>query len=83
MPIYAYKCEHNLTHTEAAMIHDNALYTGPCGHEYEVFYQNHAAVDREEANEVCPLCGGKEKERLINTGTSHILKGRGWARDGY
>jgi predicted nucleic acid-binding Zn ribbon protein len=54
-----------------------------CNHEFEVFYQNHGAVEREEPAEACPKCGGLKKKRLINTGTTHILKGKGWARDGY
>lgn len=32
--------------------------------------------------EKCPKCGGKAK-RVMSTGTSFILKGGGWAFDGY
>jgi predicted nucleic acid-binding Zn ribbon protein len=54
-----------------------------CGHHYDVYYQNQAAVTREEPGERCPKCGSTDKERLVNTGTSFILKGSGWAKDRY
>ncbi len=30
----------------------------------------------------CPVCGACV-QRVVSTGTSFILKGRGWAADGY
>lgn len=54
-----------------------------CGVIYEVFYTTMSAVEREEPNEVCEVCLSKKKDRLPPTGTSHILKGKGWYRDGY
>lgn len=54
-----------------------------CEHEYEVFYRSIKSVESEEPEEVCPKCASKEKEKLVNQGTSFLLKGRGWAKDRY
>lgn len=56
-----------------------------CGHEYETLIRSSLEKDREEEekNEACPRCASRAKERLVNTGTSFQLKGRGWARDRY
>lgn len=54
----------------------------PCEHEYEVFYSSIPRAEAEEGDEVCPKCGGKDKKRLISTGTSHTLKGKGWFYNG-
>lgn len=54
-----------------------------CKHEYEVFYTTQSAVEKEEADEQCPKCESKQKERQFPKGTSFILKGKGWARDNY
>lgn len=53
-----------------------------CLNEYTVFYTSVTKAEIEEADERCPSCSGKEKERLISTGTSHILKGK-WFKQGY
>lgn len=80
MPIYRYKC---ITETDRQKHHRDIVGTPTCDHEYEVFYTSVTKAELEEPDEPCPKCGGKEKERLISTGTSHILKGKGWYRDGY
>jgi putative FmdB family regulatory protein len=54
-----------------------------CEHEYELFYKTFSAVEQEEPEEKCPKCDATEKERLISTNTTFILKGRGWAKDKY
>jgi predicted nucleic acid-binding Zn ribbon protein len=48
-----------------------------------VFYTSQSAVEREERREKCPGCGAKTKKRLVAKGTSFILKGKNWSRDGY
>ncbi len=73
MPIYSYVCVTPKTDKKEQ----------PCNHEYDVLYTSFAAAEREEAEEACPSCGGKEKVRKLPQGTSHILKGKGWARDNY
>jgi putative FmdB family regulatory protein len=64
-------------------IHQYKCQSVGCEHEYEVFYKTPAAVKKEERAETCPKCTSKKKKRLISTGTSFILKGPNWARDGY
>ncbi len=54
-----------------------------CQHEYEQLWLTISSAEREEKDEPCPKCDSKEKERLVNTGTSFQLKGRGWAKDRY
>jgi putative FmdB family regulatory protein len=54
-----------------------------CKKEFEVFYTSQSAVEREEKKEKCPHCGSTRKTRTISKGTSHILKGSGWYKDGY
>ena len=56
-----------------------------CSHEYETLIKSSLEKDREEEarQESCPRCASKDKERLINTGTSFQLKGKGWANDRY
>lgn len=56
-----------------------------CEHEYEALIMASLEKDREEEikNEKCPKCESTEKEKLVNTGTSFQLKGRGWAKDRY
>lgn len=54
-----------------------------CEKEYEVFYRSQSEREREEEGEVCPQCGSNKKEKLVSTGTGFILKGSGWAKDGY
>lgn len=36
-----------------------------------------------ETIEECPKCKSKEIKRLITGGQGFLLKGRGWAKDGY
>lgn len=76
MPIYRYRCT-------TPKAEDNHVTKVACGNEYEVFYLSVSKVSDEEPKEACPACGGTEKERLISQGTSHILKGKGWYKDGY
>lgn len=96
MPIYQYQCETVVTRCPYCGAHKNLPdYRGccsessahyveePCANEYEVFYTSIAKAELEEADESCPDCGGNDKKRLISQGTSHILKGKGWYRDGY
>jgi putative FmdB family regulatory protein len=54
-----------------------------CEKDFEVFYTSQSAVKKEEKMETCPHCGATEKKKKVSTGTSHVLKGTGWARDGY
>lgn len=54
-----------------------------CAMEFEVFYTSIKKVEVEEPEETCPKCGSKKKRRLPPKGTSHVLKGKGWYRDGY
>lgn len=56
---------------------------GKCSHEFEVFYTTQSAAEREEKTEKCPVCGSKRKRRTVSKGTSHILNGKGWYKDGY
>lgn len=81
MPIYQYICR---TETDRTKEHRDIVGTPTCGHEYEVFYTSFGAVEREEAGELCPKCGGAVKQRSeVPTATSFILKGRGWAKTKY
>lgn len=91
-PLYGYRCNSlacpycgkAYADTDAgSCCKETVAHGAPCGHEYEVFYTSVTKAEIEEPDEECPSCGGKEKERLISTGTSHILKGKGWYRDGY
>jgi predicted nucleic acid-binding Zn ribbon protein len=98
MPIYQYQCETLVTRCpycgdekgspegdyRGCCGESSAHYVEEeCGHEYEVFYKSIGEAERDEPSEACPECGGTNKKRLISTGTSHILKGKGWAKDGY
>ncbi len=47
-----------------------------CGHLFE----NVQSI-KDETRPACPVCGG-ETERLISLG-SFVLKGTGWAKQGY
>jgi predicted nucleic acid-binding Zn ribbon protein len=81
MPVYGYLCHTKVTPTETDTSDGQPI---ECGHTFEILYQNHAAVEREEHEETCPKCSGMIKERLaVNTGTSFSLKGGGWAKDRY
>lgn len=84
MPIYAYVCQERVLPEPAPATLEGAIEAlKPCGHEYEVFYLSISRAEVEEPDEACPRCGGKAKKRLISQGTSHILKGTGWAKDNY
>jgi len=50
-------------------------YCDHCGHEKEVILK----LDQEAPS--CPKCG--EKMKIATSCTSFILKGKGWAKDGY
>lgn len=76
MPFYGYKCE-------SIVKADNSKDQFTCGHEYEVFFTSVARAEAEEPSEACPVCGGLEKRRLVAQGTTHVLKGKGWFKDGY
>lgn len=80
-PIYGYECTASVEVTPEGKELPVSRY--PCGHKFEVFYANHAAVEREEPGEACPVCKGTDKTRDTVNKTSHVLKGSGWASDGY
>jgi len=50
-----------------------------CEHAFE-FFKHHTD---EELPEECPECGSDKIEKLVSRGTSFVLKGSGWSRDGY
>lgn len=54
-----------------------------CKHEFDVLYTSISAAEKEEKEEVCPLCKSLKKKKLPPKGTSFELKGTGWARDQY
>lgn len=56
-----------------------ALYTYQCP-EHGEFEAEHPITAPKGAT--CPTCGKKTETRLI-TGTSFVLNGGGWYRDGY
>lgn len=83
MPIYRYQCESlTLPKPEPSSLDSAIEALKPCEHEYEVFYSSIPRAEAEEGEEPCPKCGGKDKKRLISTGTSHTLKGKGWFYNG-
>ena len=49
-----------------------------CHHEWE---QEQRITDA--PLKLCPKCQKPKAKRLISSGTAHVLKGDGWARDGY
>lgn len=77
MPIYRYRCKTQVNFNKGTVIS-----VEHCNQEYDVLYTSQSKVTEEEPKEVCPACGGVEKERLINTGTSFTLKGEGWFHKG-
>lgn len=85
MPIYRYKCSTPMGEPFETIgeYGEEVLDQEICEHEYEVFYSSIPRAEAEEPGEACPKCGGKDKKRLISTGTSHTLKGKGWYKDGY
>jgi predicted nucleic acid-binding Zn ribbon protein len=55
-----------------------------CKKDYTIFFTSQSAVEREERHERCVHCHSRRKKRsTVPKGTSHILKGKGWFRDGY
>lgn len=54
-----------------------------CKAEFELFYTSQSKVKLEEKNEQCPNCKSKKKQKLPPKNTSFVLKGDGWAKDGY
>lgn len=53
-----------------------------CGGKKEVT----RGIKDQEVKPKCPNCfelGNPEMERVISSGTSFVLKGGGWAKDGY
>lgn len=90
-PLYGYKCKSlscpycgkvYADQLAGSCCHETVAHGLPCNHEYEVFYTSVSKAEIEEPSEACPKCDGKDKERLISTGTSHILKGKGWFYNG-
>jgi predicted nucleic acid-binding Zn ribbon protein len=81
MPIYSYQCESFIEVIPEGKTLPVSRH--PCDHKFEVFYRSIGEAERDERSETCPSCGGKNKTKLISQGTSHILKGKGWYRDGY
>jgi putative FmdB family regulatory protein len=49
-----------------------------CGHRWELEQRITAKPQRR-----CPHCHRRTAERLATGGTGHVLRGSGWARDGY
>jgi putative FmdB family regulatory protein len=49
-----------------------------CGHEWE---EQQKITD--PVTKVCPECKKESAQRLISRGNGFILKGGGWAREGY
>jgi len=49
-----------------------------CGHRWESIQNIKDAPEKE-----CPKCKEEKAKRLISGGSSFILKGGGWAVDGY
>jgi len=54
-----------------------------CKNEYDVLFTSISAAEKEEKEEVCPLCKSLKKKKLPPKGTSFSLKGSGWYRDKY
>ncbi len=56
-----------------------------CGHEFEdlvrIKINPDAASSYEEVK--CPICGSDNPEKQVTRSTTFILKGDGWAADGY
>jgi predicted nucleic acid-binding Zn ribbon protein len=84
MPTYRYRCKSII---KARHDEKKDPYFGGrdrvCNHEYDVFYTSIARMEAEEPGEACESCGGLDKERLIVQTGGHILKGKGWFKDGY
>lgn len=51
---------------------------GQCKKKYEYF---HSSSEDKKAN--CPHCGSKDAKKQVSKGTSFVLKGKGWYKDGY
>ncbi len=49
-----------------------------CQKEYEYFHSS-----SEDKIPTCPHCGCQYAKKLVSKNTSHILKGKGWFKDGY
>lgn len=49
-----------------------------CGHEWEAEQPITAKPLKR-----CPKCRKLKAKRQISGGTGHVLKGEGWAKDGY
>ena len=49
-----------------------------CGHEWEAEQPITAKPLKR-----CPKCRKLKAKRLISGGVGHVLKGEGWAKDGY
>lgn len=50
-----------------------------CGIEFERVVRH----DERDTPQTCPDCGHEDVSRSMSKGTSFILKGGGWAKDGY
>lgn len=85
MPIYSYRCttEKDSQFETTDENGQEFMQQETCDHVFDVLYTSVTKAEIEEPDEACPKCGGKEKERLVSKGTSHILKGKGWYKDGY
>ena len=51
---------------------------GRCKRQYEYFHNGSS-----DKKAKCPHCGSQDPKKLPSKKTSHVLKGKGWARDGY
>jgi putative FmdB family regulatory protein len=58
-------------------------YTWECKGCKQVQVVDRTMADIEHGpDEACPLCGGKDFERIISKGTGFILNGSGWYNKG-
>lgn len=51
---------------------------GRCKKFYEYFHNG-----SQDKKAICPHCGSNDAKKQVSKSTSHILKGRGWYKDGY
>lgn len=56
-----------------------------CDKEFEEVFStiSRATAAQNEKTVTCPHCAKCNVEKQISRGTSHVLNGRGWAKDRY
>jgi putative FmdB family regulatory protein len=62
----------------AEMIYEYQCADSPCSHSWQAEQSISAAPLTE-----CPKCGAGKAKRLISLGAGFVLKGGGWASQGY